>query len=567
MDTASSKYRVRTCFKCLEDTQFFCITCNNEMCPQCKLLHVEDIDSMKHDLVLYKDKTNDQLKQELCSNHPNKVLSFYCEQCQAPLCKSCYSMFKRLSCEHVAHNVVKLQKMYERRRQQCLPTIHVIRTEALFYRHVILARIKEETKSCHSITTNIKSHMLLKAQTLKECIENGNDIDFQHSFLKPKRKLEEFLAKLQRYEHLYEESMCKPITTIFFIKKVHLPTIQDSPCLAHHTIYSFIDEPFNKKAITKSLSKVQILEEGKKREGNERLLKLLNRPELHKTFTVEGVETCNHISCLTPDQVWVSEKNLILTNTLGDVLKHIDVPMGKLYYGSHTVNSEGELIFIAKENQINKLSKDMKKNMKIMKTGSKWVYWCVYSSQSTGDLLVAMSRKDSRIGKIARYNQTGKLVQTIQSKEPELYHEPYYITENKNGDIIASDRLGHSGVVVVTDRGGNYRFTYTGPPSGSEICPEGICTDIMSHILVCDELTSTVQMIDKDGQFLFHLLIRPLGIFGPSSLSYDVNTHHLWVGSCFNNNRLSVYKYITGQCTSKSYLCYKKLIKCMHFRT
>lgn len=145
MDTASSKYRVRTCFKCLEDTKFYCITCYNEMCPQCKLLHVEDIDSMKHDLVLYKDKINDQLKQELCSNHPNKVLSFYCEQCQAPLCKSCYSMFKRLSCEHVAHNVVKLQKMYERRRQQCLPTIHVIRTEALFYRHVILARIKEET--------------------------------------------------------------------------------------------------------------------------------------------------------------------------------------------------------------------------------------------------------------------------------------------------------------------------------------------------------------------------------------------------------------------------------------
>ncbi|XP_052692830.1 uncharacterized protein LOC128171121 [Crassostrea angulata] len=98
--------------------------------------------------------------------------------------------------------------------------------------------------------------------------------------------------------------------------------------------------------------------------------------------------------------------------------------------------------------------------------------------------------------------------------------------------------------VVVTECGGRHRFSYTGHPSGSGLDPCGICTDALSHILVCDDKTKTVQMIDKDGQFLSHLLIRPSGIFRPWSLSYDINTHRLWVGSRDNNTGV-IYSYIT----------------------
>eukprot|EP00105_Crassostrea_gigas_P041402 XP_019925550.1 PREDICTED: uncharacterized protein LOC105334907 [Crassostrea gigas] len=53
-------------------------------------------------------------------------------------------------------------------------------------------------------------------------------------------------------------------------------------------------------------------------------------------------------------------------------------------------------------------------------------------------------------------------------------------------------------------------------------------------------------MLDRDGQFLSHLLIRPSGIFTPRSLSYDVNTHRLWVGSGYNKT-VVIYRYITRQ--------------------
>eukprot|EP00105_Crassostrea_gigas_P034486 XP_019918634.1 PREDICTED: RING finger protein nhl-1-like [Crassostrea gigas] len=184
----------------------------------------------------------------------------------------------------------------------------------------------------------------------------------------------------------------------------------------------------------------------------------------------------------------------------------------------------------------------------IERTDSTWKPRCVYWSPSTGDLLVAMCNNDTKTGKVTRYNQSGQLTQTIQNDNTDLglYNLPHYITENNNGDVVVSDSFYPSGAVVVTERGGRHRFSYTGHPSGSVLRPWGICSDALSHILVCDGKTKTVQMLDSDGQFLSHLLIRPSGIFSPRSLSYDVNTHRLWVGS-EDNNTVVIYRYITRQ--------------------
>lgn len=101
-----------------------------------------------------------------------------------------------------------------------------------------------------------------------------------------------------------------------------------------------------------------------------------------------------------------------------------------------------------------------------------------------------------------------------------------------------------SGVVVVTDREGRHRFSYTGSSSGSGLQPLGLCTDALSHILVCDIRTKSVHMLDRDGEFLLHLLSKSLEMGEPISLSYDINTHRLLVGS--HNIKLCVYRYISG---------------------
>ena len=90
----------------------------------------------------------------------------------------------------------------------------------------------------------------------------------------------------------------------------------------------------------------------------------------------------------------------------------------------------------------------------------------------------------------------------MDSQEQELYSDPRYIAENINGDICTSDH--DKNAVAVVNKSGQHRFSYTG--KGSGIRPFGICTDVLGHILVCDNVTKSVHLLDQDGRFLSVLL-------------------------------------------------------------
>lgn len=273
------------------------------------------------------------------------------------------------------------------------------------------------------------------------------------------------------------------------------------------------------------------------------LLLKSNCAKLRNSFAVKCVSICRHISFVTCDRFWVSDRgrNLTLTNTKGDILCGLtDVCSGD---GFHAVNNENELFYIDAENDIKILSKDLKTSTKfIQRTDVAWTFLCLYWSSLTEELLVGMHGELKDTLKVTRYSQTGQLTQTIQynNKELKLCHYPRYITENNNGDVVVSG----PGAVVVTSGGGKQRFSYTGHPSGSDLWPRGICTDALSHILVCDKNTSSVQMIDEHGNFLKRLMILRSDILCPYSLRYDVKTHRLWVGSG-NVNKICVFTFLS----------------------
>ena len=75
--------------------------------------------------------------------------------------------------------------------------------------------------------------------------------------------------------------------------------------------------------------------------------------------------------------------------------------------------------------------------------------------------------------------------------------------------------------------------------------PLGICTDAFSNTLVCEAKSSFVHVIKEDGHVcvvVSHKSGSTLKTI-PSYLSYDVNTHLLWVGSPFENI-VSVFRYV-----------------------
>ena len=203
------------------------------------------------------------------------------------------------------------------------------------------------------------------------------------------------------------------------------------------------------------------------------------------------------------------------------------------------------MFYINKDFNVNKLCKNTNTAKTFIRnTDSTWRARCLYFSPSTGDLLVGMYSHDTITGKVVRYTNNGQLTQTTPNKNTSntLYRDPSYITENTNGDVVVSDYYCRA--VVVTSSEGTHRFSYTAPPSGPEFDPRGVCTDVLSHILVCNYNTATVQMLNREGQFLSYILVfqSPMVNCIPWSLSYDTHTHRLVVGT--GSKTVYVYRYI-----------------------
>lgn len=537
MDTSITHYRVRRCSVCSNDAEYLCASCPCDLCPHCKVSHVQDLGTMDHRVVSFHETYLPV--QEICLKHPDYLYIKICKFCDRTDCFHCKEDEKIYL--HIMRNTTEYQK-----ERTC----------------VLIKSIKTDVKTCQNKLSYYHADMSTKAQRLKDLIGRVlSNFYFKHRCLNQKKQMKIYLSIAEIYEDTYEQSAVRLVQTLLYKKTACLPKIH----LTLHTSQLSMKESLDKRSVMDTLTKIQVTEKGKRCIGKQNMLKLMPGPELHQSVALPSPRGCFHMTSVTTNLFWASydDNNIILSNTAGDKLYHLlDTPSDLSGYGAHTVNSSHELIYIDKEYNIKKLSMDLRTTTTFLTRAQlKLRPQCIYWSLSTNELLVGMCQRyrkyiklseesekfpeDTWTGVVIRFNETGQLTQKIfrGNTGSELFKYPCKITENNNGDVVVSD---WSTAVVVTDREGRHRFSYTGHPPGSKLQPRGICTDALSHILVCDDETETVQLLDRDGQFLLHLLIRPPGIIRPHNLNYDVATHRLWVGS-EDINKVLVYKYITRQ--------------------
>ncbi|XP_056003826.1 uncharacterized protein LOC130049806 isoform X2 [Ostrea edulis] len=542
----TTQCKLRQCSQCQGDTEFYCNTCKRDLCLQCKEKHVIDLHTKHHGVVIYRENFKCVPLRETCVRHPNRKYRMFCDHCYYSVCKRCTG--------HSTHALVDLRTAYQTKRQQHREIIDNIRSEILYNCRVFLAGIQTDIQTCPPQICHRQSQMSTKAKRLKSLIDTAVcDVKIRYRGLlidriqQQKRKMNRHLTHIQNYENRNEQSANRAVQFLLFIKTSRVPQIKDTPNLPQHLLLS-LTEGFNIDDVSQLLRGIPEIQmtTGKRQVGIDECVKLMSTPVLHTSVCVTGSSCVLHISRVISDKVWVSDYNtLILTDTTGNTIHRVtDIPTS-YRVGLHTVNCFGELIYIDRKHNVKKLSVNNKIFTALLERPSPWYPRCVYCSPSTGDLMVGMCNYKTKTGKVTRYNSGGQHILTIQhnNNSHTLYSGPYYITENKNGDIIVSDWINYlRGAVVVTEGGGRHRFSYTGHPSGSSLAPRGICTDALSHILVCDDNTRSVQMIDKDGHFL-SLLLTQLSLNRPFSLNYDDQTHLLWVGP-FNTNTVSVYRYL-----------------------
>lgn len=263
---------------------------------------------------------------------------------------------------------------------------------------------------------------------------------------------------------------------------------------------------------------------------------------LTSTIAVPGVIFISHIAFVKSGSLWAGEcKVLKQVDFSGKVIQVIND--AKSHRGDFTVTENGDLLYvqIGSKRVLKKLDIGA---VSILDTADKEEILCIHSSRINGDLLVGIKSISTDTCKITRYDKTGNMIQDIELfKERRLYEDPSYITENMNRDIVTSDFLKKS--VVVVDKSGEYRFDYSGRNKKIDFLPCGVCTDDRGYILVISCFEDNIHVLNQNGLFLNLVLGKHVHRIDWGLCVGD--RHDIYIGNKFGE--IKVFKSMATQIT------------------
>ncbi|XP_022296229.2 uncharacterized protein LOC111106014 [Crassostrea virginica] len=549
---------------CQKNGQFYCNACHRPLCEQCKDKHQKSPNTQNHEIVLYRHRKH-QLPVELCQDHPTRNKELFCRECSIPLCSKC-SIMK----EHKGHDIDDLEEIYTGKYAVWQGEFSKIQKYFLPTTNDLKSDIEEDVTEIKKIMKSFRASIKAEAESLKNLVDEvtSESIENTHTMEKSLLKMlksqettyDDYITYLWKMSDEFQEYLSITNKKLLFTKTLK---IQPIPETTKPVPPEFIAGRFSKNDITKLLGKVSVpnrkpekrkiqpmeaesahmkstekqLEQSKEKSDMKQTLSLSSSVTKVREYSVPGVDCAYHVSVDKSGRLWVSDSkgNLVQTDLQGNLLQKMQTSGG--FEGYHTATRDGDLIYTDQNKKvIYRITQD-RKITEFIKTGD-WKPISIHSSRINGDILVGMYKDEET--KVTRYNKAGKEIQHIQrdNQGKELYKYPHYITENINGDICTSDINNEK--VVVVNKSGQHRFSYTG--QGSRFCPYGICTDAIGHILVCDGISNTVHLLDQDGGFLSVILSSQQGIKSSRGVCVD-DENNLHVGQ-FLTNTVTVYKYL-----------------------
>ncbi|XP_078329845.1 uncharacterized protein LOC111114739 [Crassostrea virginica] len=560
---AGQHYLVCGIQDCQKNGQFYCNDCHQPMCEQCKEEHRKSPNNKNHNIVLYRQRKH-RLPTEKCKLHPTKNVDIFCRECNTPLCLKCF-----LGKEHKGHEFDDLEDIYAEKYALWQGEFSKIQKYFLPTSEDLKIDIKEDVKEIKKIIETIRTSMKDEAESLKNLVDEVTSEKIEHTHTMEKSLLQmlksqettynDYIKYLGKMSEKFQEYLSTTNQKLLSSKILKLKTIPET---SKPVPPVFTPGQFNRDDVAKLLGRLNIpntepekrkihpmeavstpmkftekqMEQGKEKSDMKPTLSLSSSVTKVREYSVPDVNNAFHVSADKSGRLWVSDikGNLVQTDLQGNLLQKIKTSGGG--EGYHTATQDGGLIYTDKdEKKIYRITPD-RIITEFIKTGD-WTPLSVHSSRINGDLLVGMITDEE--AKVTRYNKAGKEIQNIQrdNQGQGLYSLPHYITENINGDICTSD--WNKRAVVVVNKSGQHRFSYTG--QGSVFCPYGICTDVLGHILVCDTDSKTVHLLDQDGGFLSVILSSQQGIEHPHAVCVD-DENNLYVGQL--NNKVTVYKYL-----------------------
>nr|XP_022341352.1 uncharacterized protein LOC111135510 isoform X1 [Crassostrea virginica] len=560
---AGQHYLVCGTEDCEENGQFYCNDCHRPLCEQCRDDHLKNPDTKFHEIVPYRYRKQ-RLSVEKCKHHPTRNIDIFCQECQIVLCLKCFTK------EHQGHAFDDLEDIYAEKYALSQGEFSKIQKYFLPTTQGLKNDIEEDVTKIKKITESIRISMNAEAESLKNLVDEVTSEKKKHTHTMEKSLLKmlksqettynDYIAYLGKMNDDFQEYLSLTNKKLLFSETLRIKTIPET---TRPVSPVFTKGKFSKDDISKLLGSVNVpnikpqkrkiqpmeavttymkstenqLEQSKEKSDLKQTLSLSSSVTKVMVYRVPGVDNVFHVSVDKSGRLWVSDHkgNLVQTDLQGNLLQKIQTSGG--WEGYHTATQDGDLIYTDKKKKvIFRITPDRRITECII-TGD-WTPLSVHSSRINGDILVGMIK--DKEAKVTRYNKAGKEIQNIQrnNQGQELYKWPRYISENINGDICTSDYDKRA--VVVVNKYGQHRFSYTG--QGSGFFPWGICTDVLGHILVCDIYSKSVHLLDQDSGFQSFILSSQQAITSPFCLCMD-DKNNLYVGQD-NTNTVTVYKVL-----------------------
>lgn len=200
--------KVRQCSQCPENSVYICLQsrCKLDLCIKCKNNHVTDLSTKHHKVVTYQELFSTDLKT--C-----KQFDRYCSTFDIPLINNC--------AENEEHGTPDIREACKTKRQQHTECISMLRSDTLFYTHVLLSEIKTGYGACQKQFSILNSILSIRARKLKCFIDTVSC--FYNSLIAKKcnkrnEKIYKYLASIQTYEQTYEQSSVRPVQFLSFLR-------------------------------------------------------------------------------------------------------------------------------------------------------------------------------------------------------------------------------------------------------------------------------------------------------------------------------------------------------------
>ncbi|XP_056022808.1 uncharacterized protein LOC130055166 [Ostrea edulis] len=535
--------------------KFYCYDCKKDLCTKCQESHPQ-----RHNISTYGGGIGDlKLNLKPCEKC-QKEASVFCNDCNVSLCKVCVT---HLQSEHTSHNLVDKDELTEK-RQQCIDKVTNIRHNILHHCQNLKTDVKNDiihgkkqidemrdivntnAERLKDLVENVRKESLNKLQLLEtsmtQTLEHQRNVIDTHTGSLHQTVCEfedlDCCISPESINHFYKGCVSK-ISKIPDLVKVRLPSLESVSDL-------------NTECIEKSVGKITNIEPflGESREISQKH-KLYFRSETEATLVqklcanTKLLRSCRHISLTDYGEFWANDYdgNLMLADLNGNVTTHI-VTKDKCS-GFHTVTANGHLLCTDEvKKEIFRIPRygDYKiRGKETLIANPTWNPISIYCCKHSGDILVG-SFKDKNLGaSVTRFNMFVAQTQQIFSSD---YKYPHYITENHNGDICVSDSKTCG--VIVHNRLGEHRFTYTRRGSNQKLFPSGICCDILRNILVYDGNSKAILILDSDGRFLstfISLKSEWTGLISHTrGLAID-NDYNLWIGGS-HSNTIQIFSYL-----------------------